>query len=113
MLRFLVRSRLRLQLGELQPRLHPHVCYEKLHKCVQLQGILRELGEGNTGTMPRANVLRVAGPRALTRKTSEREKAQVLQDVIGLWNQESGVKFVGPHDVVAFAKWLAGHASSW
>ena len=46
-LRFLAWSRLRLQLGEQQPRLHPHVCYNSLHKCVQLQGILRELGEGN------------------------------------------------------------------
>ena len=34
-------------------------------------------------------MLRLAGPRALTRKTSEREKAQVLQDVIGLWKQEA------------------------
>ena len=37
--------------------------------------------------MPRANKLRRAGPRALPRKTTEREKALVTIEVMRQWNE--------------------------
>ena len=42
---------------------------------------------GKQSTLPRANKLRIAGPRALPRKTTEREKALVTIEVIRQWNE--------------------------
>lgn len=63
--------------------------------------------------MPRANKLRIAGPRALPRKTTEREKALVTIEVIRQWNERAEEQYAGGGDAVDFAKWLAGKASVW
>ena len=63
--------------------------------------------------MPRANKLRIAGPRALPRKTTEREKALVTIEVVRQWNERMEEKYVGGGDAVDVARWLAGRASGW
>ena len=92
---------------------HLHECTTIVHRCVQRsEGSFGSL-ERETGTMPRANRLRIREAVPVARKTTERDVAVIVSKIVECWDERWSHGYAGSRDPVAFATWIAGQSGEW